>query len=108
MLAGNDVSQILLSVLVSYFGNYGNRPKWMAVGVWASSISCFIATLPHVFYKGDLEHLEAGAPNTSEWDSFRYIFRRPKNQMNCLHFITDLDKLSVYIYETKSWSLQCQ
>jgi len=65
MLAGNDVSQILLSVLVSYFGNYGNRPKWMAVGVWASSISCFIATLPHVFYKGDLEHLEAGAPNTT-------------------------------------------
>ena len=50
MLAGNDVSQVLLSIIVSYYGNYGNRPHWMGLGVVCAACSCFIAATPHLFY----------------------------------------------------------
>ncbi|RXG70775.1 Solute carrier organic anion transporter family member 4A1 [Armadillidium vulgare] len=50
MLAGNDVSQILLSILVAYYGNYGNRPKWLGIGVLSASFSCFLAAVPHFIY----------------------------------------------------------
>ena len=50
MLAGNDVSQILLSILVAYFGNYGNRPKWLGVGVLSAAVSCFLSAVPHFIY----------------------------------------------------------
>ena len=50
MLAGNDVSQVVLAIFVSYYGNYGNRPLWMGLGVVCAAVSCFIAATPHLFY----------------------------------------------------------
>ncbi|KAF2368549.1 Organic anion transporter polypeptide OATP [Trinorchestia longiramus] len=50
ILAGNDVSQVLLSVVITYYGNYGNRPQWMGLGVISSAVSCFIAASPHLIY----------------------------------------------------------
>uniref|UniRef100_U5EK85 Solute carrier organic anion transporter family member n=1 Tax=Corethrella appendiculata TaxID=1370023 RepID=U5EK85_9DIPT len=50
MLAGNEISQILLSMILSYFGGHQNRPRWLAWGVVFSAISCFILASPHLIY----------------------------------------------------------
>lgn len=50
MLAGNDVSQVMLSMLIAYYGNYGNRPRWMGFGVVCAAVSSFIAVAPHLIY----------------------------------------------------------
>ncbi|XP_059483092.1 solute carrier organic anion transporter family member 74D [Neocloeon triangulifer] len=50
MLSGNEISQILLSLLLTYFGGRGNRPRWIACGVAISALSCFILALPHAMY----------------------------------------------------------
>jgi len=50
MLSGNEISQILLSLLLTYFGGRGNRPRWIACGVAISALSCFILALPHAIY----------------------------------------------------------
>lgn len=50
MLSGNEISQILLSLLLTYFGGRGNRPRWIAWGVAISAISCFILAVPHLLY----------------------------------------------------------
>ncbi|XP_047739900.1 solute carrier organic anion transporter family member 74D-like [Hyalella azteca] len=50
VLAGNDVSQVLLSIVITYYGSYGDRPRWMGLGVINSALSCFIAASPHLIY----------------------------------------------------------
>lgn len=50
MLSGNEVSQILLSLILTYYGGQRNRPLWIAWGVACSSISCFIVALPHFIF----------------------------------------------------------
>lgn len=49
-MSGNEISQILLSMILAYRGGQGNRPLWIAWGVLFSSLSCFILALPHFIY----------------------------------------------------------
>jgi hypothetical protein len=50
VMSGNEISQILLSLTLSYYGGQGNRPLWIAWGVAFSGLSCYILVLPHVVY----------------------------------------------------------
>ncbi|XP_063236896.1 solute carrier organic anion transporter family member 74D-like [Bacillus rossius redtenbacheri] len=50
LMSGNEVSQILLSVVMAYHGGRGNRPLWMAWGVVFSGLSSYILALPHLLY----------------------------------------------------------
>ncbi|XP_071533821.1 solute carrier organic anion transporter family member 74D-like [Panulirus ornatus] len=50
ILSGNDLSQIILSIVLGYYGNYGNRPRWMGIGVMCAALSGFAAALPHFIY----------------------------------------------------------
>lgn len=50
ILSGNEVSQILLSVMLAYYGGQRNRPRFIAWGVVFCSLSCFILALPHFIY----------------------------------------------------------
>lgn len=50
MLSGNEVSQIMLSLFLTYYGGHGRRPLWIAWGVALSAASCFILTLPHFVF----------------------------------------------------------
>ncbi|XP_046422580.1 solute carrier organic anion transporter family member 74D [Neodiprion fabricii] len=49
MLSGNEVSQVLSIVLI-YYGGSGHRPRWIAVGVALSALSCLVLALPHFIY----------------------------------------------------------
>ncbi|XP_064077325.1 LOW QUALITY PROTEIN: solute carrier organic anion transporter family member 74D-like [Macrobrachium nipponense] len=50
ILSGNDVSQVILSILLGYYGNYGHRTRWMSVGALMAAVSGFAAALPHFIY----------------------------------------------------------
>nr|CAD7458011.1 unnamed protein product [Timema tahoe] len=50
LMSGNEVSQVFLSLAMSYHGGRGNRPLWISWGVTFSAISCFILALPHLVY----------------------------------------------------------
>jgi sodium-independent organic anion transporter len=50
VMSGNEISQILLSLTLSYYGGQGNRPLWIAWGVAFSGLSCYILVLPHMVY----------------------------------------------------------
>lgn len=49
ILSGNEISQIL-SVLLIYYGGSGHRPRWIAIGVACSALSCLVLALPHFIY----------------------------------------------------------
>lgn len=50
VLTGNEISQILLSLILSYVGGHRNRPRWIAWGVMCCALSCFILASPHFIY----------------------------------------------------------
>lgn len=49
-MSGNEISQILLSLVLSYYGGQRNRPRWIAWGVVFCALSCFILAAPHFIY----------------------------------------------------------
>uniref|UniRef100_A0A8W7PKR6 Solute carrier organic anion transporter family member n=1 Tax=Anopheles coluzzii TaxID=1518534 RepID=A0A8W7PKR6_ANOCL len=57
-LSGNEISQILLSLILSYVGGHRNRPRWIAWGVVFCALSCFILALPHFIYGAGDEALQ--------------------------------------------------
>ncbi|XP_031623047.1 solute carrier organic anion transporter family member 74D-like [Contarinia nasturtii] len=58
ILSGNEVSQILLSLILTYFGGQKNTTKWMSWGVACSAFSCFILAWPHFIYGAGEEALQ--------------------------------------------------
>jgi len=49
-MTGNEISQILFSLFLSYYGGKGHRPRWISVGVLFSAMACFVLASPHLFY----------------------------------------------------------
>jgi len=49
-MTGNEMSQIIFSLVLAYYGGRGHRPRWMAAGVLISAASCFVLASPHFFY----------------------------------------------------------
>ncbi|OAD56261.1 Solute carrier organic anion transporter family member 4C1 [Eufriesea mexicana] len=49
ILSGNEISEIL-SLILTYYGGSGHRPRWMAIGVGLSALSCLVLALPHFLY----------------------------------------------------------
>lgn len=50
ILSGNEISQIMLSLILAYFCGHKNRTKWIAWGVVFNALSCFILATPHFMY----------------------------------------------------------
>jgi len=46
--ASNDVAGILLTGLVSFYGAYGNKIKWLGFGCFITGLGCLLFVLPHV------------------------------------------------------------
>ncbi|CAL4123058.1 unnamed protein product, partial [Meganyctiphanes norvegica] len=47
ILSGNDISQVMLAIVVAYFGHHGHRPRWIALGIFCNAAAGLVATLPH-------------------------------------------------------------
>ncbi|KAL1123272.1 hypothetical protein AAG570_002358 [Ranatra chinensis] len=67
MLSGNEISQILLSLLLTYYGGQRNRPLWIAWGVAFSAASCYLLALPHFIYGPGQAALSIIKENTSDY-----------------------------------------
>ncbi|XP_017774177.1 PREDICTED: solute carrier organic anion transporter family member 4C1 [Nicrophorus vespilloides] len=66
ILTGNEISQILLSLILSYHGAHRNRPRWIAWGVAFSALSCFIVALPHLIYGPGADALSLTAQSKND------------------------------------------
>lgn len=47
---GNDISQLLVSVFISYYAGRRHRPRWIALGVYTVVLFCILTALPHALY----------------------------------------------------------
>lgn len=78
ILTGNEISQILLALFLTYFGGQRNRPRWIACGMILSAMSCFILAWPHFIYGAGNEALQY----TKEYGSKYEVTRRNKLNIN--------------------------
>ncbi|XP_076662082.1 organic anion transporting polypeptide 58Dc isoform X1 [Halictus rubicundus] len=47
---GNDISQMFVSVVLSYYAGRGHRPRWIAFGIYTVVLFCCLTMLPHFLY----------------------------------------------------------
>ncbi|GLG94711.1 Solute carrier organic anion transporter family member [Gryllus bimaculatus] len=47
---GNDISQLLVSVFISYYAGRRHRPRWIALGIYTVVLFCVLTALPHALY----------------------------------------------------------
>uniref|UniRef100_A0A1L8DEL8 Solute carrier organic anion transporter family member n=2 Tax=Nyssomyia neivai TaxID=330878 RepID=A0A1L8DEL8_9DIPT len=69
IMSGNEISQILLSLFLSYAGGQRNRPLWIAWGVAICGLSCYILALPHFIYGAGDDALRLTKEYQDEFES---------------------------------------
>jgi hypothetical protein len=47
---GNDISQLFVSLVLSYYTGRGHRPRWIALGIYTVVLYCLMTALPHLLY----------------------------------------------------------
>ncbi|XP_046383250.1 solute carrier organic anion transporter family member 74D-like [Ischnura elegans] len=47
---GNDISQLLTCLFLTYYAGKGHRPRWIAFGIFAVVVYCLLTALPHFIY----------------------------------------------------------
>lgn len=47
---GNDISSLVLSGFIAYYGGKSHRPRWIGVGLSLIVLNCLLNASPHFFY----------------------------------------------------------
>lgn len=50
IMSATEIGQIGSSLLLTYYGGQGHRPKWIAWGMILFAVSSFTCSLPHFIY----------------------------------------------------------
>ena len=43
----NEVSSLIVTLIVSFFGSYGNKPRWIGLSIGLVGLSLIMFALPH-------------------------------------------------------------
>lgn len=55
-MSATEIGQIGSSLLLTYYGGQGHRPKWIAWGMVLFAVSSFTCSLPHFIFGEQLLH----------------------------------------------------
>ncbi|BES92194.1 Organic anion [Nesidiocoris tenuis] len=47
---GNDISQLLVGAVITYYAGKGHRPRWIAFGIYTVVLFCLMNCIPHFVY----------------------------------------------------------
>lgn len=82
---GNDISQLMVSAVLSYYAGKGHRPRWMAFGLVTIAIFCIMNIFPHFLYGPGEDALalteEYGAKMDENYT--QHIFEQEKQKKLC-------------------------
>ncbi|XP_037958813.1 solute carrier organic anion transporter family member 74D-like [Teleopsis dalmanni] len=103
ILSGNEISQILLSLILSYIGGQRNRPRWIAWGIVFCGLSCYILALPHFIYgagedalqltKEYYESMELGGNVTNTISLVNFTIKDPQHLCGSIMSSNECDTL---------------
>lgn len=76
---GNDITQLLASVVLNYYASKGHRPRWIALGLYCVAAFCFLNAMPHLLYGPGSDALQLTFEYGAEFDKNSNF---TKNQIN--------------------------
>lgn len=56
IMSATEIGQIGSSLLLTYYGGQGHRPKWIAWGMILFAVSSFTCSIPHFIFGEQLIH----------------------------------------------------
>ncbi|CAM1312894.1 Uncharacterised protein g6121 [Pycnogonum litorale] len=62
----DNISPILLSVLIGYFASRGHRPRWCAASIILSGLSSIVYALPYFIFGDGGKYLQASSSNATD------------------------------------------
>ncbi|XP_043470258.1 solute carrier organic anion transporter family member 74D [Leptopilina heterotoma] len=79
---GNDISQLFVTVVLSYYAGKGHRPRWIAFGILSVVLFCCLTMLPHFLYGPGKDALmlteEYGVARENLTDNIRLLMKEKK------------------------------
>ncbi|KAK6619421.1 hypothetical protein RUM43_012178 [Polyplax serrata] len=83
---GNDISQIFISVFLSYYAGKGHRPRWIAFGMYTVVLFCLLTALPHALYgpgEDSLQHTVeyGGQVNLNDSETFEFLEKQKRKSL---------------------------
>lgn len=83
---GNDISQLFVSIALSYYAGKGHRPRWISLGIFTVVLYCLLTALPHVLYGPGDDALsltvEYGA--VVDQNATQEVINKERNKVLCL------------------------
>lgn len=55
---GNDISQMFVSALLSYYAGTRHRPRWLGLGLMTIIAFCLMTSIPHFIYGAGEDSLD--------------------------------------------------
>lgn len=80
---GNDLSQLLVSVILSYYAGRGHRPRWMALGMYTVVLFCLLTALPHFLYGAGTDALSLTLEHRTNDNSSEQALLRQQSKALC-------------------------
>ncbi|KAJ8949649.1 hypothetical protein NQ318_010068 [Aromia moschata] len=80
---GNDLSQLLVSVILSYYAGRGHRPRWMALGMYTVVLFCLLTALPHFLYGAGTDALSLTLEYETNQNTSANSLLRQQNKFIC-------------------------
>ncbi|KAJ8984527.1 hypothetical protein NQ317_010998 [Molorchus minor] len=80
---GNDLSQLLVSVILSYYAGRGHRPRWMALGMYTVVLFCLLTALPHFLYGAGTDALSLTLEHRTSENASSEALSRQQSRSLC-------------------------
>ncbi|KRT79827.1 membrane transporter [Oryctes borbonicus] len=83
---GNDISQLFVSVILSYYAGTKHRPRWMALGLYTVVLFCLMTALLHWLYGAGEDALLLTAEFGARYDenTTKEVFEKEQRKSLCL------------------------
>uniref|UniRef100_A0A1B0CRW9 Solute carrier organic anion transporter family member n=1 Tax=Lutzomyia longipalpis TaxID=7200 RepID=A0A1B0CRW9_LUTLO len=93
---GNDISLMLVSILVTYYAGKGHKPRWMAAGLFMLSAFCLLTSLPHFIYGGgSVESFTVEHGFNPDEEELKIMMEQEKKKILCNANLKDAVKCEI-------------
>lgn len=83
--AGNDISQTIAAVALTYLVAGKNKPRWMSYALYGIAMYCFVSALPHFIYGPGDDALRLTKEYGEDWmlNTTELIVLKEKRKLLC-------------------------
>lgn len=79
IMSATEIGQIGSSLILTYYGGQGHRPKWIAWGMILFAASAFTCSMPHFIFGEQVMHVKLSTDSSTPVNLCKFV-DRPDNK----------------------------